>query len=194
MNYPTTATKSSVNHEIVDRCFLSGYVKEKFYMSDPGSEEEENNEEDGKIISSPTDSCLVRRRRRRRTAFTSGQLKSLEHKFTKKKYLSISERNNLAKSLKLSDTQVKTWFQNRRTKWKKQISTALESGLHTDSNSSPCIYPQQYSPFPSRNYFNQNMSMLKAEPWLYPLENWYQTSNLQVMYSNMSLYNYMSPY
>lgn len=158
------------------------------------SDEEENSEEDGKTISSQNDSCLVRKRRRRRTAFTNGQLKTLEHKFTKKKYLSINERNNLAKSLKLSDTQVKTWFQNRRTKWKKEVSTELESGLNTDSNSLPYIYPQQYSHFPSQNFFNHNMSMLKAEPWLYPLENWYQANNLQVMYSNMSLYNYMSPY
>lgn len=152
-------------------------------------DEEENSEQEVKTFSSKRTSCLVHKRRRRRTAFTSGQLKSLEHKFTKKKYLSISERDNLAKSLKLSDTQVKTWFQNRRTKWKKQISTELESSLPTDSNCS-----RQYSPFPSQNYFNQNTPMLKAEPWIYPLENWYQASNLQVMYSNMSLYNYMSSY
>lgn len=157
-------------------------------------EEEENSEREVKTFSSPKTSSLVHKRRRRRTAFTSGQLKSLEHKFTKKKYLSISERDNLAKSLKLSDTQVKTWFQNRRTKLKKQISTKLESSLPTDSNCSPCIFQQQYSPFPSQNNFNQNMQMLKAKPLIYPLENWYQDSNLQVMYSNMSLYNYMSAY
>lgn len=158
------------------------------------SEEEKNCKDDVKTFSSQNDACLILKRRRRRTAFTSGQLKSLEHKFTKKKYLSISERNNLAKGLKLSDTQVKTWFQNRRTKWKKQISTELESGLHVDSNSSPCVYAQQYSPCQSRNFFSQNMSTLKVEPWIYPLENWYryQTSNLQVMYSNMSLYNCVS--
>ncbi|EDO43402.1 predicted protein, partial [Nematostella vectensis] len=60
--------------------------------------------------------------RRKRTAFTSSQLKYLEEKFQEKKYLTISERNELAKSMYLSDTQVKTWFQNRRTKWKKQMA------------------------------------------------------------------------
>ncbi|CAB3996177.1 barH-like 1 homeobox, partial [Paramuricea clavata] len=71
-------------------------------------------------------SVNIHKMRRRRTAFTSSQLKSLEEKFDDKKYLTISERNKLAKSLNLSDTQVKTWFQNRRTKWKKQnISTSL---------------------------------------------------------------------
>lgn len=36
------------------------------------------------------------------------------------KYLSVSDRGKIAKQLALSDTQVKTWFQNRRTKWKRQ--------------------------------------------------------------------------
>lgn len=65
--------------------------------------------------------------RRRRTAFTSNQLKSLERKFHDKKYLTITERNNLAKGLNLTDTQVKTWFQNRRTKWKKQMAPDFEA-------------------------------------------------------------------
>lgn len=152
------------------------------------SKEEENSEENTNIISVEDDSCLARKRRRRRTAFTSGQLKSLEHKFKDKKYLSISERKNLAKSLKLNDTQVKTWFQNRRTKWKKQITSELEAGLYEDSASPTCVYSQQFSPYPNIS------SVLKAEPWIYSIENWYQTSNLQVMYGDMSAYNYMLPF
>ena len=168
--------------------YSSGLVNEKRFRS----EEEENCKDDLKTFSSHNDACLILKNRRRRTAFTSGQLKSLEHKFTKKKYLSISERNNLAKSLKLSDAQVKTWFQNRRTKWKKQISTELESGLLVDRNSLPCVYAQRYSPFQSHTFFSQTMPTPNVEPWIYPSENWLQTSNLQDMYSNMSLYNYVS--
>lgn len=67
--------------------------------------------------------------RRRRTAFTSGQLKSLEQKFRCKKYLTVSERICLANDLGLTDTQVKTWFQNRRTKWKKQMSPDFVESL-----------------------------------------------------------------
>ncbi|XP_057295735.1 homeobox protein slou-like [Hydractinia symbiolongicarpus] len=58
--------------------------------------------------------------RRIRTAFTYEQLVSLENKFRTTRYLSVCERLNLALSLGLSETQVKIWFQNRRTKWKKQ--------------------------------------------------------------------------
>lgn|SRR6218665_1238552 len=58
--------------------------------------------------------------RRVRTAFTYEQLVALENKFRQTRYLSVCERLNLALALRLTETQVKIWFQNRRTKWKKQ--------------------------------------------------------------------------
>ncbi|KAB7495485.1 T-cell leukemia homeobox protein 1 [Armadillidium nasatum] len=45
----------------------------------------------------------------------------LEKRFNKQKYLASSERAALAKQLKMTDAQVKTWFQNRRTKWSNGI-------------------------------------------------------------------------
>ena len=57
--------------------------------------------------------------RRRRTAFTSEQLLELEKEFHSKKYLSLTERSQIAHSLKLSEVQIKIWFQNRRAKWKR---------------------------------------------------------------------------
>ena len=46
------------------------------------------------------------------------QICELEKRFHKQKYLASTERAALAKTLKMTDAQVKTWFQNRRTKWR----------------------------------------------------------------------------
>ncbi|KAK6316208.1 hypothetical protein J4Q44_G00137320 [Coregonus suidteri] len=56
--------------------------------------------------------------RRVRTAFTLDQLHILEHSFHSSHYLSVFERYAIALMLRLTETQVKIWFQNRRTKWK----------------------------------------------------------------------------
>nr|XP_018901569.1 PREDICTED: NK1 transcription factor-related protein 2-like [Bemisia tabaci] len=73
--------------------------------------------------------------RRARTAFTYEQLVALENKFKTTRYLSVCERLNLALSLSLTETQVKIWFQNRRTKWKKQ-----NPGMDVNS---PTVAPSQ---------------------------------------------------
>ncbi|CAH1796149.1 unnamed protein product [Owenia fusiformis] len=59
--------------------------------------------------------------RRSRTVFTELQLMGLEKKFDDQKYLSTPDRVDLADSLGLSQIQVKTWYQNRRMKWKKHV-------------------------------------------------------------------------
>jgi len=64
--------------------------------------------------------------RRSRTVFTELQLLSLERKFETNKYLSTSERTQLAEALNLTQLQVKTWYQNRRMKWKKQVGNRLK--------------------------------------------------------------------
>ena len=46
--------------------------------------------------------------------------------FQADKYLSVSKRLELSKTLNLTEVQIKTWFQNRRTKWKKQMAARLK--------------------------------------------------------------------
>ncbi|XP_053247788.1 barH-like 2 homeobox protein isoform X2 [Podarcis raffonei] len=85
-------------------------------------------EEGDREISSSRDSPPVRAKkpRKARTAFSDHQLNQLERSFERQKYLSVQDRMDLAAALNLTDTQVKTWYQNRRTKWKRQTAVGLE--------------------------------------------------------------------
>lgn len=57
---------------------------------------------------------LQNRKKRSRAAFSHAQVYELERRFAAQKYLSGPERADLARGLKLTETQVKIWFQNRR--------------------------------------------------------------------------------
>ncbi|VDL20022.1 unnamed protein product [Hymenolepis diminuta] len=62
------------------------------------------------------------KRRKTRTTFTSFQLAELEVYFSKQKYLTPTDRDQIASELGLSSTQVITWFQNRRAKKKRECA------------------------------------------------------------------------
>jgi len=82
-------------------------------------------------VGSGGDPTLNGKKKKVRTTFTGRQIFELEKMFENRKYLSSSERADMAKLLNVTEQQVKIWFQNRRTKWKKQenISNAEAAEL-----------------------------------------------------------------
>uniref|UniRef100_A0A5F8HCH4 Distal-less homeobox 4 n=1 Tax=Monodelphis domestica TaxID=13616 RepID=A0A5F8HCH4_MONDO len=57
--------------------------------------------------------------RKPRTIYSSLQLQHLNQRFQHTQYLALPERAQLAAQLGLTQTQVKIWFQNKRSKYKK---------------------------------------------------------------------------
>ncbi|XP_062578407.1 homeobox protein EMX2-like [Saccostrea cucullata] len=89
----------------------------------------------------------LRKSKRIRTAFSPTQLLQLEHAFEKNHYVVGQERKDLARNLRLSETQVKVWFQNRRTKFKR---VKAEEGM-TKSHSKKLDYSKKNSPTDKQN-------------------------------------------
>ncbi|XP_069771387.1 homeobox protein koza-like isoform X1 [Narcine bancroftii] len=67
------------------------------------------------------------KKKRSRAAFSHAQVLELERRFDGQRYLSAPERADLAGALKLTETQVKIWFQNRRYKTKRKMLSASQN-------------------------------------------------------------------
>uniref|UniRef100_A0A8B9P2H7 Homeobox domain-containing protein n=1 Tax=Apteryx owenii TaxID=8824 RepID=A0A8B9P2H7_APTOW len=115
--------------------------------------------------------------RKPRTIYSSLQLQALNQRFQQTQYLALPERAELAAQLGLTQTQVKIWFQNKRSKYKKimkQGSSAPDGEhLHPSSSSlSPCspgIPPLWDVPLPGKGPPLAPSSYINSfGPWYQP--------------------------
>uniref|UniRef100_UPI0037E8CDAC homeobox protein BarH-like 1 n=1 Tax=Semicossyphus pulcher TaxID=241346 RepID=UPI0037E8CDAC len=114
----------------------------------------------GKLEHGADGGSKTKKGRRSRTVFTELQLMGLEKRFEKQKYLSTPDRIDLAESLGLSQLQVKTWYQNRRMKWKKIV---LQGG-GLESPTKPKGRPKKNSIPSSEQLSEQERSVTDADP------------------------------
>ncbi|CAL8098831.1 unnamed protein product [Calicophoron daubneyi] len=109
------------------------------------------------------------RKKRTRAAFSHAQVFELERRFNYQRYLSATERAELAHNLCLSETQVKIWFQNRRYKTKKRqiAAVGLVNSASTDSNAMSDEDAMR-SPGSSTSLVQRNSLSLDSERLLFP--------------------------
>jgi hypothetical protein len=82
-----------------------------------------------------------KKKKKARTTFTGRQIFELEKQFDAKKYLTATERSDMAALLNVTETQVKIWFQNRRTKWKKHEKLVEnDSNVSTENNTNELLH------------------------------------------------------
>ena len=85
-----------------------------------GSSHHESSKEAQEEHSATTEEKCGPPHKKRRVLFTQTQVYELEKAFRRQRYLSAPEREELARVLDMTPTQIKIWFQNHRYKYKKQ--------------------------------------------------------------------------
>ncbi|XP_046667576.1 homeobox protein Nkx-2.3-like isoform X2 [Homalodisca vitripennis] len=151
-----TARVSSTNQS-VESGMTSQHVQQLSHLSPPFQEVSSSDDIVTKSQSSQKKiHSKSRAKRKPRILFTQAQVYELERRFKQQRYLSAPERELMANSIKLSPTQVKIWFQNRRYKNKRMRPPELPPPPSKPPHypppsplSKPPSYSQQFPPPPA---------------------------------------------
>ncbi|XP_076275243.1 homeobox protein Hox-B3-like [Rhynchophorus ferrugineus] len=85
-----------------------------------------------------------------RNRFTSCQREQLENEFHLDRYVSKTKIEEIAERLGVTETRVKTWFQNRRARFRKEqkrkqlITSHANAAYNAPMNSYTPVYSQPY--------------------------------------------------
>ncbi|CAG2102603.1 unnamed protein product [Medioppia subpectinata] len=89
-----------------------------------------------RLAGAVSQTCLDKdgKKKHTRPTFSGHQIYVLEKTFEQTKYLAGPERAKLAYALGMSESQVKVWFQNRRTKWRKRHAAEMATAKKKHQN------------------------------------------------------------